>query len=332
MAKYSPKTKDELIELINDESVNLGDIDTSAITDMSELFQYSKRKNFSGIEKWDTSNVADMSYMFDGICDEIKLPAWYLKRFENDTDELCMNFTDASAICEQLKVAYIVSVDDDNDISEVIEQYPSRLEATWELKDKFENDDLDDDKEFFAVIGYEPNEIDAKSLEPLVGMDMEDADWLLRKCIQKAIAFDNTDGDSRGGTVGKIFGVYATRLEAIEKFKNSCPDEWYNLIEGDLQSLGYQPYFDIETFVGKDFLFLLEALRWVEWLKFANEAYWWVEAIEDDGQIVRIVKKFWDFNEAKEYENKLPQVEEGNMYVLITTSGGYLTSGGNDED
>lgn len=66
MAKYSPKTTDELVELISDESVNLGDIDTSAITDMNALFQGSERTDFSGIEKWDTSSVEDMRYMFEG--------------------------------------------------------------------------------------------------------------------------------------------------------------------------------------------------------------------------------------------------------------------------
>ena len=66
MAKYSPKSYNELKELVGDENINLGDIDTSAITDMAELFQYSKRTDFSGIEKWDTSSVTDMRYMFEG--------------------------------------------------------------------------------------------------------------------------------------------------------------------------------------------------------------------------------------------------------------------------
>ena len=66
MAKYSPKTKLKLKELVDDLSINLGDIDTSAITDMSYLFNSSKRTDFSGIEKWDTSSVEDMSYMFAG--------------------------------------------------------------------------------------------------------------------------------------------------------------------------------------------------------------------------------------------------------------------------
>ena len=72
MAKYAPKTKVELQELIKNESINLGDIDVSGITDMSNLFyedeDYNeiKRKDFSGIESWDVSNVTDMSGMFFG--------------------------------------------------------------------------------------------------------------------------------------------------------------------------------------------------------------------------------------------------------------------------
>ena len=62
--KYRPKTKKELKSLCDDESVNLGSIDTSLITDMSYLFYESKRKDFSGIEEWDTSNVKNMEGMF----------------------------------------------------------------------------------------------------------------------------------------------------------------------------------------------------------------------------------------------------------------------------
>lgn len=334
MAKYSPKSCDELKELVDDESVNLGDIDTSAIDDMSCLFEYSERTNFSGIEKWDTSNVESMEGMFNGICDKVKLPTWYLKQFENNNDELVgMWAFDASAICEQLKVAYIVGVDNDNDIfiSEVIEQYPSRLEATWALKEKYDNGDLDDDKDYYAVIGYEPNEITPKSLEPLIDMQVEDADWLLRKCIHRAIAFDNTSGTYDCGSVGKIYGVYATRLEVIDKLENNRPKEWGE--EGDVQSLGYQPKFNVETFVGREFWLLVEALRWVEWLKFGWEKYWWVEVIEDDGQIVRIVKEFGDFNEAEEYGQDLPPAESGRYYALGDNAGMRITSyGGNDED
>ena len=70
MAKYAPKTRVELQELIKNESINLGDIDVSGITDMSNLFYKDedcneiKRKDFSGIESWDVSNVTNMSGMF----------------------------------------------------------------------------------------------------------------------------------------------------------------------------------------------------------------------------------------------------------------------------
>lgn len=65
MQKYKPKTKEELKKLIDDESISLYDIDTSNITNMSELFRNSKRKNFEGIETWNTSKVTDMSLMFN---------------------------------------------------------------------------------------------------------------------------------------------------------------------------------------------------------------------------------------------------------------------------
>ncbi|MEI0566328.1 BspA family leucine-rich repeat surface protein, partial [Brachyspira pulli] len=61
---YKPKNKTELKELVEDNNIYLGDIDTSLITDMSNLFHESLRKDFEGIEKWDTSNVTDMLGMF----------------------------------------------------------------------------------------------------------------------------------------------------------------------------------------------------------------------------------------------------------------------------
>ena len=63
--KYQPKTKEELKTLCNDEKIYLGDIDVSKVTDMSCLFYRCYRKDFSGIETWDTSHVTDMAYMFE---------------------------------------------------------------------------------------------------------------------------------------------------------------------------------------------------------------------------------------------------------------------------
>ncbi|WP_096023694.1 DarT ssDNA thymidine ADP-ribosyltransferase family protein [Campylobacter lanienae] len=61
---YAPQSKDELKGLIYDEDIYLGDIDTSSITDMSELFAWSGREDFSGIDNWDVSSVTNMSGMF----------------------------------------------------------------------------------------------------------------------------------------------------------------------------------------------------------------------------------------------------------------------------
>ena len=60
---YIPESKEELIALINGK-VPLDRINTIKITDMSRLFAYTNRDDYSGIETWDTRNVTDMSYMF----------------------------------------------------------------------------------------------------------------------------------------------------------------------------------------------------------------------------------------------------------------------------
>ena len=62
--KYKPQTKDELKELLKDENIYLGDINTSLITDMSALFFNNIREDFSGIETWDVSHVTSMGGMF----------------------------------------------------------------------------------------------------------------------------------------------------------------------------------------------------------------------------------------------------------------------------
>lgn len=62
--KYKPNYKFGLLDYIKDENISLADIDTSAIIDMSYLFENSSRKNFEGIETWNVSNVSDMKCMF----------------------------------------------------------------------------------------------------------------------------------------------------------------------------------------------------------------------------------------------------------------------------
>ena len=66
---YFPQTKEELQYILKELGVKRGnegdfnDIDTSEITDMSELFDGMYKFN-GDISNWDVSNVTDMKYMF----------------------------------------------------------------------------------------------------------------------------------------------------------------------------------------------------------------------------------------------------------------------------
>lgn len=75
-----PKTKCELLEMINKEimkngfNCNLNHIKTHKITDMYCLFMYSF---FNGdISEWDVSNVKDMRYMFQSSSFNQDLSKW----------------------------------------------------------------------------------------------------------------------------------------------------------------------------------------------------------------------------------------------------------------
>ena len=71
--EYFPETKEELIEnikeLLNKGETDLNCIDTSAITDMSNLFKYINYlfENIN-ISNWNVSNVTNMNYMFYNCC------------------------------------------------------------------------------------------------------------------------------------------------------------------------------------------------------------------------------------------------------------------------
>ena len=60
-----PKNLRELQEIVKDESVHLGDIVIPKnITSLADLFNH-KRKDFSGLETWDVSNVENMADLFE---------------------------------------------------------------------------------------------------------------------------------------------------------------------------------------------------------------------------------------------------------------------------
>lgn len=65
MYKFKPRNKAELRELIKIDSVYLGDIDTSLISDFSYVFKNSKRTDYSGLEKWITTSATTFKGMFE---------------------------------------------------------------------------------------------------------------------------------------------------------------------------------------------------------------------------------------------------------------------------
>ena len=63
--KYVPNNQ-QLKSLVCYDEINLGDIDTSKITNMKDLFKNSTRQDFSGIDKWNVDSVTTFMGMFEG--------------------------------------------------------------------------------------------------------------------------------------------------------------------------------------------------------------------------------------------------------------------------
>ena len=86
---YCPKTKEELIdnikELFDKGETNLNCIDTSNITDMSNLFTTIMNKtNNIDVSKWNVSNVTNMKLMFNGFEDfDCDLSSWDVSKVED---------------------------------------------------------------------------------------------------------------------------------------------------------------------------------------------------------------------------------------------------------
>lgn len=292
MAKYSPKTKEELEKLVSDESVNLGDIDTSAITDMSNLFEGSDREDFSGIEKWDFSNVENMGSMFEGV--------------------YCPT---ASAICERLQKAYLVAVDEDEDICDEVSQYSeytTRIKATYKLKNLVWEKYGKRGSEYWEnlrVIGYMPKITD-DDLDNLIldgDLGFEEVDILLQSGLGVAAIIRLDENDIRD----KVLGIYPSRIEALNANKEAIItlEEKRNPYQHNnkIICLGYQPPIDLKTFIGKSTNYMQTILHGANWAR--NRVWWLVEADSND-IVVNIVEKF--YSDEPQYGYYFEMIDKGN--------------------
>ena len=135
----SPSTKEELVELVRDETVPLGRIDTSQITDMSHLFNtfntetalfdFPERKDYSGIENWDVSNVESMEGMFEH-CRNFNQPinGWNVSRVK----DMGWMFADASSFNQPLDKWDTAKVENMRYMFAVADSFNQPLES-WDV-------------------------------------------------------------------------------------------------------------------------------------------------------------------------------------------------------
>ena len=94
--KYFPKTKEELIKIIDRRietegiTCDLNDIDVSKITSMQNLF--SNFQTFNGdISRWDVSNVKNMSWMFRNTDFNGDISKWNVSNVEEMKYMFCLS-------------------------------------------------------------------------------------------------------------------------------------------------------------------------------------------------------------------------------------------------
>ncbi|HHP0319416.1 TPA: BspA family leucine-rich repeat surface protein [Campylobacter jejuni] len=177
MAKFTPETKEELKTLVKGEAIHLGDIDTSKITDMSYLFFYSQRTDFSGIEKWDVSNVENMSFMFHN-CESFNadISSWdvskvkymsymfsYCKNFNqplngwdvSGVENMCAMFKDCTSFNQNLSSWDTSNIEDMSFMFSGCKNFNQdisgwNINKVWDTTDMFENCFIDSKNMFLS--------------------------------------------------------------------------------------------------------------------------------------------------------------------------------------
>lgn len=82
--KYVPRTNLDLKMLANDKNINLADIDISMVEDCSSIFENSVRRDFSGIDSWNTRNVTNMEKMFaNAVYFNADISSWKVNNVKN---------------------------------------------------------------------------------------------------------------------------------------------------------------------------------------------------------------------------------------------------------
>lgn len=306
---------------------NINDWDTSSVESMAGMFQDNTHFN-QPLDKWNTANVNDTHQMFQrassftqsieswdvsslsddnayGMFDdlsllqqkELKLPSWWLKIFSKPKG---LNVIDASVICEQLKIAYLVERDRDLEIKKVVKKYPNKLAAMVELKKE---------PHWKAAIGYNPNKIGVDDLKFLIGMKKNDCDKLCKNSLLAIVATIKDD------KVSAILGVYDTLLDALEAMPYTKENAY----------LGYLPEtIKANEVVGKSFVNVQKAMETIvaqpsSWDD--KVSCWWVE-VNDKGIITKIIKAIErgrenDRDEMRAYKDDLPKADNGCHFELI---------------
>ena len=89
---HQPQNKAELKKLVKDKKIYLGDIDVTCVKDFTNLFENSRRKDFSGIETWDVSHVTTTRRCFCGAKHfNENIESWNVSKVKN----MCQMFMDA---------------------------------------------------------------------------------------------------------------------------------------------------------------------------------------------------------------------------------------------